>query len=61
MNVKMKNLFPSLRICHTFFGFHRAYGMQNDRLDAGGGLVLEKIKCVRVADGYKYLQIAITY
>ena len=33
MNVKMKNLFPSLKSRHTFFGFHRVYGMQNDRLD----------------------------
>ena len=29
----MKHLFPSLKSCHTFFGFHRVYGMQNDRLD----------------------------
>ena len=33
MNVKMKNLFPSLKSRHTFFGFHRVYGMQSDRLD----------------------------
>ena len=33
MRVKLKNLFPSLKSCHTFFGFHRVYGMQNDRLD----------------------------
>ena len=33
MNVKMKNLFPSLKSRHTFFGFHRVYGMQNDRLN----------------------------
>ena len=26
-------------------------------ISAGGGLVVEKIKCVRVADGYKYFQI----
>ena len=29
----MKNLFPSLKSRHTFFGFHRVYGMQNDQLD----------------------------
>ena len=29
----MKTLFPSLKSRHTFFGFHRVYGMQNARLD----------------------------
>ena len=33
MNVKMKNLFPSSKSCHTFCRVHRVYGMQNDRLD----------------------------
>ena len=55
MNVKMKHLFPSLKSRHTFFGFHRVYGMQNNHLNLTH--ILAETVWKTVQRSYIYLRI----